>query len=592
MQLHTPDTRPRTRITTHRVLPLFMGILMLFVAACGGGNNTPTSSGKAPDDQQILVKPVEGRSELQTFDPALATESAAINAINMVFTGLVELDDKLQVQDQLAASHSLAADGVTWTFKLKPGLKFSDGTPLTSADVAYSLDRALTPDLKSPVSPVYLGLLKDADKRFSGAVPSLINDSILTPDSQTVVLIAKSKAAYFLQILTYQTSFVVEKSMIQKYGNNFATHLSEGIGGDGPFKVASYTPNKDIEFVPNPNYYGPKPKLKKVVMVFYKQADTVYRAYQANQVDSSSVSSTEIASAKQLPNGQYHSIPQLDVEYFTMNYLVKPFDNLKIRQAFALSIDKDAIAHNVFKDAAIPSNHIVPQGMPGYNENLTATHGVTSTKGNAELAKQLFAEGLKDENLTVSTFPQITFTVSTLGLTDWRNMFAAVQQMWQKNLGVTVKIQDEDFNKLLDDRNSTVNNPKGMQMWALDWSSDYPDPQDWLTLIFDKGSPKNAFNYGQNSTPLATEQQANQLLMEQADVNADQQARLKQYNQAEQALIDDVAWIPVYQSISTLVRKPCVIGVVDNAQGFTPPDDWTNIYISDATPCANTKQYS
>jgi oligopeptide transport system substrate-binding protein len=592
MQLHTPDTRPRTRITTRRLLPLFMGILMLFVAACGGGNNTPTSSGKAPDGQQILVKPVEGRTELQTFDPALATESAAINAINMVFTGLVGLDDKLQVQDQLAASHSLAADGVTWTFKLKSGLKFSDGTPLTSADVAYSLDRALAPDLKSPVSPVYLGLLKDADKRFSGAVPSLINDSILTPDSQTVVLIAKSKAAYFLQILTYQTSFVVEKSMIQRYGNNFAAHLSEGIGGDGPFKVASYTPNKDIEFVPNPNYYGPKPKLKKVVMVFYKQADTVYRAYQANQVDSSSVPSTDIASAKQLPDGQYHSIPQLDIEYFTMNYLAKPFDNLKIRQAFALSIDKDAIAHNVFKDAAIPSNHIVPQGMPGYNENLTATHGVTSTKGNAELAKQLFAEGLKEENLTISTFPQITFTVSTLGLTDWRNMFAAVQQMWQKNLGVTVKIQDEDFNKLLDDRNSTVNNPKGMQMWALDWSSDYPDPQDWLTLIFDKGSPKNAFNYGQNPTPLATEQQANQHLMEQADVNADQQARLKQYNQAEQALINDVAWIPVYQSISTLVRKPCLIGVVDNAQGFTPPDDWTNIYISNATPCANVKQYS
>src|SRR6266480_4547955 len=136
---------------------IFLTVLALFVAACGGGQSaTPisTTTTQAAADQQIYVWPIEGRGELQSYDPALVTDGPSINFVNLVFTGLVQLDDNLQVKDQLAQSHSLGADGLTWTFKLKPGLKFSDGESLTSADVAYSIDRALEPSLKSGVSPI------------------------------------------------------------------------------------------------------------------------------------------------------------------------------------------------------------------------------------------------------------------------------------------------------------------------------------------------------------------------------------------------------------------------------------------------------
>src|SRR5436190_21386792 len=127
-------------VRKHPILPIvLLTLLSLFVAACGGAQtNAPTNTsttGQAPDDQQIYVWPIEGRSELQSYDPALVTDGPSINFVNLVFTGLIQLDDKLQVQDQLAQSHSLGADGLTWTFKLKPGLKFSDGEPLTSKDV-------------------------------------------------------------------------------------------------------------------------------------------------------------------------------------------------------------------------------------------------------------------------------------------------------------------------------------------------------------------------------------------------------------------------------------------------------------------------
>jgi peptide/nickel transport system substrate-binding protein/oligopeptide transport system substrate-binding protein len=107
-------------------------------------------------------------------------------------------------------------------------------------------------------------------------------------------------------------------------------------------------------------------------------------------------------------------------------------------------------------------------------------------------------------------------------------------------------------------------------------------------LQFDKGVPNNNANYGQNKTSDAAQQQATQQLLEQADVNPDQNARLQQYMTAEQQLVNDVAWLPSYQGVGQVLRKPCLVGVVDNPSGLTPPDDWGAVYISTDTPCADT----
>ena len=582
----------RGKLSPQTTLLIFLSLVALLVTACGGSNNqTSQTVGKASADKQILVLPLSGYSDIATFDPALSTEISAITVDNMIYTGLVQLDDHLQVRDELAASHSLGSDGVTWTFKLKPNLKFSDGTPLTSADVAYSIDRALEPSLASPVAPLYLGLLKDSDKRAAGKVKTLINDSILTPDAQTVVLVTGKKAAYFLQTLTYQTSYVVEKSMIDKYGNNFADHLSQGIGGDGPFKVQKYSRGKEVDFIPNPNFFGAQPQVKKVVIPIYNQNDTTYRAYQADQVDQAPLAAVQAAQAKSLPSGQFHEVPQLETQFYTMNYLVKPFDNLKIRQAFALALNKDEIVHSVYKDTVIATNHMVPSGMPGYNPNLTGPLGTKGTNGNTQMAKQLLQQGMQEAGYTLATFPTITLTTSSQGSADARNEFAVAQQEWQDVLGITVHIEDVDISKLVTERNNSVNNPNGLQMWALYWAADYPDPEDWLTLIFGKDSSKNGLNYGQNKASFAAEQQTNQQLMEQADSNLDPTSRLQQYNVAEQNLVNDVAWIPRFQVTNIFVRKPCVVGITDNAQNFIPQDDWGSIYVSTATPCADVTAY-
>ncbi len=565
------------------ILPPLLCLVAILMVACGsggGGNNGPSGPTKAPASQQVFVDPEAGVSDIATFDPGLSTDLPSIAAIDMVFTGMVQLNDKLQVVPQEAASYSEGSDGLTWTFHLRPNLKFSDGTPLTSADVAYSIDRALQPAEKSTVGPIYLALIKDSDKLVAGKIKTIIGDSVLTPDPNTVQIITSKKASYFLDALTYSCSYTVEKSLIDKYGNKgFTDHLTEG-GGDGPFKVKSYIHNQEIDFVPNPNYYGPHPQLQEVRFPFYKQSDTTYRAYQVGQVDIAGVPSADLSAARNLPNGQFHQVPQLWIAYYTMNYLVKPFDNIDIRQAFELAINKNQIAQSIWKGTVIPTNHIVPQGMPGYFPGLKGPDGTQSTSGNPTLAKQLFQTGMQQEGWTsVSQVPAIRLEYPS-GTTELDNEVAALVQTWQTVLGVSVKPAPVDFNKLLDDITAATNNPHGLQFWNIGWIADYPDPQDWTTLQFDKGVPNNNMNYGQNNTSDAATQQQTQQLLEQADINPDQTARLAQYNQAEQQLVNDVAWLPMYQVTNTFVLKPYVKGVVFNPQDLTPPNDWGNIYIA------------
>jgi len=570
---------------TLRLLWASFCLITVFIVACGGSNNRVSfPHAMAPGSKQVFVQPI-GVADISTFDPALSTNVDSITAIDLVFTGLVQLDDGLNVRPELAQSYELAPDRLSWTFHLRPGLKFSDGAPLTSRDVAYSIDRALQPATKSPTAPIYLGLVLDADKLNAGKIKTIIGDSLIMPDDSTITIRMSKKTSYFLQALTYPCSYVVERSLIAKYGNAWTDHLSEG-GGEGPWKVQEYNHSTGITLVPNQYYHGEKPLLRKQVLAFYTNVDTIYQAYQVGQLSVAGVPAAVLDQARRMTR-EYQKIPTLSITYIAMNYLVKPFDIIKIRQAFALAINKDVIESRVLKNASLATNHIVPLGMPGYTTNLKGPAGEMGTAGDVNMARQLFAEGLKEGGYaSAAALPPIKLSY-TSGSATSENITAVCMQMWQSILGVDVKPDPVDPNSLLTKIGSSANNPEGLQMWRYGWIADYPDPQDWLTLQFDKGAPNNTVNYGQNNSSNAVQQQANQALMRQADVNPDPNARLQQYMLAEQQLVGDVAWFPLFQGVVHRLVKPCVQGLAVNAQSLIPPADWAKIYISTDSPCAN-----
>lgn len=568
---------PYRKFFRSALLPGILGILAVLILACSGGTgpSSNTNTTPAPDSKQIFRFPI-GPSDFGSLDPALAVQNTDISAIQMMFTGLVALSSDGKVTDQLASNHTISSDGLTYTFTLRPNLTFSDGTRLTANDVAYSINRALLPSTKSPAAS-FLSPIKDFTKIITGQLPTLIDDGLIVKDDHTISIILAQPTAYFLQSLAaLPTAYTVNKKVVEKYGAKWTEHLGEG-GGAGPFKASSYSHNKGLTLIPNTNYYGPKPRLQRVELQQSGSTDTTYKSYQTGQLDYAAIPLAELANARKRPD--YKHTPTLGLNYVLMNYLAKPFNNIKIRQAFALAINKDILAQNVMHGSVLPTNHLTPQGVPGYNQALTGPAGVTSTKGDLQKAKQLFQEGLQEENYqNAAALPPITLSYLA-GSNDTKNLVTVLAQQWQTAFGVNMQVSSMEASALVQAQLGTTGKSGPLQIWTIPYGN-YADPQAWLSTWFAKGAPFNNANYGQNTSSNATQQQAIQSELAQADVNQNQQERLQQYSSAEQHLVDDVAAIPLYQVETHVLINPKLQHYPLNPLDTVAPNDWGNIYIS------------
>lgn len=559
-----------------RVGPLlaFFCVLAMFGAACGGTPPAPTGNlVPASPDHQVLRYPI-GATDFGSLDPALVATSTDIFAVQTIFTGLVGLKGDGTVMDQMATSHEMSADGLSYTFHLKPNLTFSDGTPLTTQDIAYSINRTLQPATKSPLAS-FLSAMKDFDKITTGKTNSLIGNSILVPDTHTLTIVLKRPTPSFLTNFAFPITFPVNRKLIEKYGTNWTNHLGEG-AGDGPFQVESYQHNKGLVVVPNPKYYGVKPRLQKLELQRSGEPDTTYAAYQANQIDLAPVPGNQVESAKKRKD--FKQAPSLQITYLTMNYLAKPFNNIKIRQAFALALDKDVLAQRVLHDTVLPTNHLMPDGMPGFNKALTGPAGVSSTQGDMAKAKQLLQEGMQEEGYSsISQIPSITLSYFMLD-SDTANLMSVLAQRWQTVLGITVHTSVMEVNTLIQQMTDSTGHPGPLQMWFLSYGGT-ADPEQWLSIIFGKGATFNNMNYGQNNSGNATEQQAVQAELATADSNLNPQQRIQQYNDAEVKLVNDVGWIPLFQVEQNFVVNPKLQNYPIYPISIIPPDEWGNIYF-------------
>ncbi|MBV9232372.1 MAG: peptide ABC transporter substrate-binding protein [Chloroflexi bacterium] len=557
--------------------------ILLSLAGCGRNSSPPAVVVRPPVVNEPIFRYPLKTPDVQTFDPALAADADSIRVVDTMFTGLVQLDDQLRVRPQLAASWEQSPDGLTWTFHLKPGLTFSDGSPLTSHDVAYSIDRALQADLKSPTSPTFLRDIQDADQLLAGKISTIINDSIQTPDNRTVVILTKKAAAYFLYTLSYPCSYVVEKKLVERYGNSlFTNHLNEG-GGAGPFLLVQHIQKQEIDLKVNSHYYGPKPRLNKIIFTFYQDEYSSYDAYQSNHLDFTELNSGLFTTNRLRTD--FHRYPLLEMVYFGMNYATKPFDNIHIRQALELAIDKDYIVHTVTRDKVLATNHLIPLGMQDYNPNLTGPAGIESTHGDLTEAKLLFQQGLREEGWwSVAQMPPIKISYPN-DASDARDSVADIIQMWHNAFGITATINPLSDRDLARGVANATNNPDGLQMWRASWKAVYPDPQDVLELSFGKDESNNNVNYGHNRSTDVFRQQNIQQMLAEDDVEQDQQARVRSYQYIEQQLVNEVAWLPMWQRTGNYLLKPCVQGIVLNALELIPPDDWARIDITTQRAC-------
>lgn len=558
--------------------------LVMVLSACGGGSSGSNSA--APDSKQVLsVSLVPAANDIRRLDPQKITDLYSFQAALPVFPGLYTYDNNYNIIPWAAQGMPTVTDGgLTYTFKIKSGLKWSDGTPIDASTFAYSWNRGLDPCTNSGAAS-YLYPIKGAAAFNGSSCPdanatnpvsnqTLVGKSIVASDPQTLVVTLEKPYAYFLPtIAAVAIVLAAPKQLIEKYGlKEWTEHLADNGGfGGSLFKVTLWDHKGNVQLTRNDSFWGTKSKLRQINFKIYKDADTSYNSYLNGQVDVGIGGLPPSATYQQMKTrSDFHQSVNLATGYLGPNWKKAPFDDLAARQAFALAIDRDAL-NAVANGSTVPTFHIVPQGEPGYDANLTNIDGTTgnaANKANAAKAKDLITDYANRKcGGDITKCPKVTLensnTPTNIAITQ------AIVQMWKTAMpGYPVAGNNVDFGTLIND----VYSGSAPQIFAIGWIVDYPDPQDWLSLQFLPGSSVNVQNI---SVPQAND------LMNQADVEQDQAKRFQMYNQAEQLMVNQVGWIVTNQQLSVwLFDSGKVSGYRQNTSGYTALTDWqSNIYV-------------
>ena len=462
-----------------------------------------------------------------SIDPHLVSDATSSVITNEVFGGLVTLSLDYQPVLDLAESCSVSDDGLTYTFVLRENASFQDGSPVTAQDVKWSIERAADPDTLSTTAETYLGDIvgvkdKLCTEEAQGAGECTIADEVRgvqVIDDRTVEFTLDAPKAYFLAKLSYPTAYVLDQDQVTEDGS-----WLDQPNGTGPFRLAQYDIGELLILERNEHYHLGPPHIDSVHMIL--SGGTAMIMYENDEIHLTGVGTDDLPRLLD-PNDPlnpelHRSAQDFSVFYIGLNVNDPPFDDPKVRQAMNYAIDLPGIAENVLDNRVSKATGVIPPGFPSYNDNL---RGYTF---NPDLARELLESSTYADALASGDFPRITLTISgSFGATVPTYLEVMLEQ-WRA-LGIEIDIQQTEWATFLQDVND-----KKYQMFSLGWIADYPDPENFLDLLFHGESQNNHTSY---SNP-----EVNRLL-EEARTERDRDRRFEIYNQVEQMVLDDAPWV-------------------------------------------------
>jgi len=473
-----------------------------------------------------------------TLDPAVSGEMTSHEYIIQIFSGLVCLDDNLEPAPDIAQSWQVSDNGKTYTFHLRHDAKFHNGREVKAEDFKYSWERACNPDTHSLTADTYLGDIVGVREILAGKTKEISGVRVI--DDYTLEVTIDAPKSYFLSKLTYPTAFVVDRANVES-GNEWWQQPN----GTGPFKLRQWDEESLLVLEKNDLYYGDLAKVNFVT--FQLWGGVPMNMYETGETDVTGVSINYIDKVTDKAGLFYKElqvVPELSLHYIGFNFSKPPFDDINIRRAFSLAIDKDKLASLVFSDMVQPADGILPPGLPGFNKDLLDL-GYDVNK-----AKELIKASKYGD---VSELPPITIT--TIG---WGGLISqgleAIISEWRNNLGVEVKVRQLEPERFLYHLRQEKN-----EMFYAGWIADYPHPQDFLDVLFQSGAENN---YGEYSNPEID------ALLEMAGVEPNSNLSLALYQQAEQKLVEDAACLPLWFGKNYILVKPYVSGYNLSPQGI------------------------
>ncbi len=536
-------------------LLLLMGVL-LFMVACTGVRSgrqdvsTPLPSAVEEGTTQ-LVTPTPIRqgeagqggtlvrlwSDPPSLDPHLSTDATSAVILVEVFGGLVTIATNLKIVPDLAESlPQISADGTVYTFRLRKDAKFHNGKPVTAHDVKWSLERAADPATQSPVVDQYLGDIVGAEKKLAGEAQEISGVRVI--DEHTIEITLDAPKSYFLAKLTYPTAFVLDRENVESGRRWFRTP-----NGTGPFKLTEYVPGESLVLERNEFFHLGPALLGRVRFIL--SGGTSMLMYENDEIHLTGVGLADLDRlldpSEPLSKELHQAPPSFSIDYIGMNVTRPPFDDANVRQALNYAIDREEIARVVLAGLETPAKGILPPGFPGYNPDLQGY------EFNPEKARQLMRESKYGEDWERGAFPRIFLTISAgFGAAAPLDL-EVILQMWEQHLGIQVEIQQTEFATYLQDLNRRL-----FQMFMIGWIADYPDPENFLDLLFHSESILNHTGYDNSEL---------NSLLERARVEPNQELRYQLYHQAEELILRDGPWIPLWNSGEQYVLvKPYVKG--------------------------------
>ena len=510
-----------------RLLALVMAVAMVAgLTACGGSTTedaaatTETAAGEKILSVQIGPDP-------ETIDPALNSASDGGCMILHSFECLLTVDESGALAPGQAESWEVSEDGLVWTFHLRDGLKWSDGSDLTANDFVYSWKRVCDPMTAAPYAETVLGMVEGYAEAVEGNTDAL---NVVATDDKTLVVTLANNCPYFGSLAAFATLSPVQQATIEANGDAWAVS-PETYVSNGSFYVTEWVPGSHIMMSKNPNYWNADAiKLDKIKFNLMEDANAAYSAFQTGEVLLiKDVPTEEIPSLE--GNPEFHVDPIIGTYYLSLNTQVEPFTNPLVRKALSLAIDRDYVAGTIMQGTySAAYNFMGPGWMDAAgaqfmdNANGGETYISADYEANLEEAKRLLTEAGYPNG---EGLPAITYSTNDSGY--HKPVAEYLQQAWAE-LGIDVTVETVEWASFTPMRRN------GEYMASRNgWVGDYSDPSNMLELLYST----NGNNDGKYNNPEFD------AAIELSRTTTDEAARFEALHTAEDILMDDAACIPV-----------------------------------------------
>ncbi|MBN2246286.1 MAG: ABC transporter substrate-binding protein [Candidatus Aminicenantes bacterium] len=474
----------------------------------------------------------------RTLDPALLTDIYSVTVIKQLLDGLVQFDQNLNVIPAIARSWKISADGLTYTFYLREGVKFHNGREVTADDFVYSFSRIIDPKIKSPAAQFLEKVL--GFKEFQAGKKNYV-EGLRSVGKYTLKITLSEPFYPFISVLGIINLKVVPKEELEKPGSVFHKFPI----GTGPFKFASMKEGEEIVLEANPDYFDGRPYLDKIIFTIFHGDpwEGIFRSFVEGKLEETKVPFKEFRDPSKLKDFYIVRKPLLSLRFYGMQVKTKPFDNKKVRQAINCAINKQQIDREAFRGMDQITDRIIPSGMPG--SSPVKIPYPYSPKRARELLSEAGYPGGKG-------IPPIEFWSAQKA-----EMTRKELEIVRSNLadvGLNLQVYTETNWKKFEGMMASYKTP----MFRYAWYIDFPDPDNFLGILFHS---KSKCNYMAYHNPEVDH------LLDKARVERDYLKRIEMYRKVEEIILEDAPIVPTINHIFQQAYQPYVRGVEVNALG-------------------------